>query len=86
MSTIPNILKTYVHNGQEVKLTGRKASPPATDAPVTKRRSAAAAVAPPPKVVYEIYDANDEGGFKRWVPLDELYEITNLKTKENDDG
>ena len=54
--------KTYVHNGHEVVLTGRKAQKETRSKKIME--------------VVEIKPADPENGsFKSWVQMNELYEI-----------
>lgn len=61
-------IKTYIHNGKEVKLTGRTASK--TTGKMSKR-SAAKTVQ-----IHEITPLDsDDGDWKEWVRLSDLYEV-----------
>lgn len=62
---------SYVYNGTEVKLTGRKA--------FRKLRTKTT-------YIYEITPlTNEDGSWKKWVQLTELYEITD-NNKENNNN
>lgn len=67
----------YVYNGSEVKLTGQTAERKLAGG----RRGRSERV----DTIYEITPANDEdGSWKKWVHLRELYEITNGETNSYD--
>ena len=59
--------KKYVYNGSEVVLTGRTAE---------RKRKTTKRVQTREDILHEITPADDEeGSWKKWVRLDELYEI-----------
>ena len=68
--------KRYVYKETEVKLTGQTAE---------RKLSGSRRGGDRVDVIHEITPANDEdGSWKKWVHLKELYEITNAETESND--
>lgn len=69
---------TYVHNGKEVVMTGRRA--------VKQNRASIRGKQPgqnEPYVLYEITPAGEaKGTFTAWVTISELYLIENTSNKE----
>lgn len=67
----------YVYNGTEVEMTGRVAK---KDIPMRGRNTTHLSF------LYEITPVdNEEGSWKKWVQMGELYEIVNNENEENND-
>ncbi len=58
-------MTSFVHDGTEVKLTGRKAVRKIKTAPGKEREMSIVEITP----VDELYD------WKKWVPMDQLFEV-----------
>lgn len=59
-------MKTFVHEGTEVKLTGRKA---------VKKIMTVPGKPPREMSIVEITPVDDTFDWKKWVPLDQMYEV-----------
>lgn len=63
-------MKTYVFDGTEVRLTGREA---------VKRIMTVPGKPPREMKLMEITPVDDTFDWKKWVPLDQMYEVIDKK-------
>ena len=76
MSTTINKQGTYVYDGSEVVLTGRRAT-----RQVEQRRQKTGVVNV--EILVEIHPLSDPSAWVRWVRLSELYTITTEELHDN---
>lgn len=73
-------MPNYVYDETEVKLTGRKAKK-AVPAQAQQRRRAATAASE--KILYEVTPIDSTFEWKKWVAMDELFEVIEDETNDN---
>lgn len=78
MSNTINNQMTYVYEGSEVALTGRKAE--RRIAPSRRKPTNTNNV----EILIEIHPASDPSAWLRWVKMSELYTIITKETNDNE--